>query len=98
MIIYLQINMEALNIFLKALESRLHSKRGFFVPVINTINCKFPAYKKESVEVWCIDGEYKTLISKVEVTERMVTEEEKQYVKEKLLKKTFKNILKYYGI
>lgn len=90
--------MKTLNIFLEALNSRLDNKRGFFVPKITTLDCKFPAYKNFILEVWCIDGECKTLVSKVDIIEKHTTLEEKQNIEDKLTRQTMENVLKYYGI
>ena len=92
------INMKSLNLFLEALENVFSYKRGFFVQRLYTKECKFPAYKNFILEIWCIDGEYKTLISKVDVTEKHTTVEEKENLESILTKKTIENVLNYYGI
>ncbi len=98
MTVYYQINMKSLDLFLKALETTFNNKRGIYVPrkVYNT--CKFPAYKELLLEVWCIDGEYKTLVSKVNIVNRCTTEEEKAFIEDAATIETIKNILNYYGI
>ena len=90
--------MKTLNIFLKALEETLGNKRGFYVPKKTSLACKFPAYKRIVLEVWCVDGSYETLISKVDITEKSTTIEEQENLEDKVIKDTIKNILKYYGI
>ena len=91
-------NMKSLNLFLEALESSFSNKRGFYIPRLYSNDCKFPAYKNFILEVWCIDGEYKTLISKVDITEKCTTLEEKESLEKHLIKQTIENVLKYYGI
>ena len=94
--------MKTLNIFLKALEETLGTKRGFFVPRKTSEACRFSAYKKIILEVWCIDGSYETLISKVEAVGKSsisnTTIEEQENLEDNIIKDTIKNILKYYGI
>jgi len=90
--------MESLNLFLEALENSFSHKRGIYVSRFYSENCKFPAYKNFILEVWCIDGEYKTLISKIDITGKYTTTEEKEDLKNKLIKCTMEKVLRYYGI
>lgn len=92
------INMKGLELFLKALENAFSNKRGFYVYRLYSKECKFPAYKNFILEVWCIDGECKTLVSKIDITEKHTTLEEKQNIEDKLTRQTMENVLKYYGI
>ena len=90
--------MKEIDLFLKALENTLNNKRGCYISNTCTLDCKFPAYKQMIAEVWCIDGDYKTLISKVDITEKSTTKEEYDQLKSKVIQATFENILRYYGI
>ena len=87
-----------LTLFLKALGNVLSPLRGMFVDRWFTEPTKFPAIKKVTIEVWCIDGDNRTLLSKVSATERIITEEEKQEVHNKLIIQTIENVLKHYGL
>ena len=90
--------MTSIDIFLKALSNRMDTHRGKFICNTYTKPCKFPAYKCMTIEVWNVDGEQKTLLSKEEITERMVDEEEKQNISQQLMIKSIENVLKWYGI
>ena len=76
--------MEALDIFLRALEHRLGFKDKFFVCKSETTSdIKFPAYKTCKLEIWCSDGNYNERISTVVTKQRYVSQEEKQYIEKK---------------
>ena len=92
--------MDALNIFLEALEHRLGFKDKFFISKSDTVaNDKFPAYKTYKLEVWCVDGTtYNECISTATITQRVVNPEEKSDIERKLLRATFENLLNFYGI
>lgn len=91
-------NTKSLDLFLKALELTFKGKRGTYVLKTNTYDCRFPAYKKLLVEVWYVDGSYKTLISTAEIVGKYDTTAEKEYMEDSVMQSTILNILKFYGL
>lgn len=89
--------MKELDIFLKALASRLELKNSVFIPKYAIIPTKINTIKTYDLEVWQANSETKTLISyiKVNINISEYTEEE---IKNKLLLGTITNILRYFGI
>lgn len=90
--------MEALDIFLKALEETFKGKRGIYVAKKATYDCKFAAFKRVVVEVWCVNGDYRTLVSSVESTGKYTATEDKKIMENKLITETIKSVLQYYGL
>ena len=93
--------MSPLQVFLLALEERLNSEgehKGSFVTKQNIELCSFKAYKRFTQQVWLIDGNYKKIITKVEYTAKVVTEEEKNSALNTLYHLAITEVLKYYGI
>lgn len=89
--------MKELDIFLKALASRLELKKSIFVPKYVILPTKINTVKTYDLEVWQINNESKSLISsiKLNINVSEVTEDE---IKNKLLLGTITNILKHFGI
>lgn len=89
--------MKELDIFLKALASRLELKKSIFVPKYVILPTKINTVKTYDLEVWQINNDSKSLISsiKLNINVSEVTEDE---VKNKLLLGTITNILKHFGI
>lgn len=90
--------MKELDIFLKALSNVLNNKRGFYIPRLYTKPSKFGAVKSTTIEVWCVDGEYKQLISSSSRTENIDSKEKEDEIKNLLMQETIENILKWYGL
>lgn len=87
-----------LNLFLKALQNRLSTKRGVFTPVERTIDTRYPAIKTYSIDLYLVDGEYNIVICSASATERCVTKEDKEYLKNKVAQEIIEKTLEYYGI
>lgn len=90
-------NLKSLEVFLKALEDALTFKRGYFIPIIATINSKFPAIKIIKLEVYCIDDSYRKCISSEKYSFNS-SEVSKETAIDVIIGITIKNILKFYGI
>lgn len=86
--------------FFNAIEERLLSKgkKVTLVALQNIMPCKFNAYKTINQVVWAIGEGTKLPIAEIEFTDRMVEEEEKARMKEKVDYQTMLKVLEYYGI
>ena len=89
--------MKSLDIFLTALERVMGFKKGYFNPLICTIDTKFPVIKKTQLEVFCIDGSYKECIS-TETSSFNSSEVSKEDIIDNMVIKTIENILRFYGL
>ena len=90
--------MKELDIFLKALSNRMNGKRGIYIPRLTKKPSKFGAVQTYTLEVWCVDGESKQLISSASRTENVVSLEAEAELRQLLVQETIENILKWYGL
>ena len=90
--------MNELNIFLKALSNVMKEKRGIYIPRLIKKPSKFGAVKTIIIEVWCVDGDIKHLISSTSRTENIDSKEKEVEVNNQLVQETIENILKWYGL
>ena len=90
--------MKELDIFLKALSNRMKEKRGTYIPRLAKKPSKFGAVQTYTLEVWCVDGEDKQLISSASRTENVVSLEVEAELRQLLIQETIENILKWYGL
>jgi len=93
--------MNALQLFIRALEERLNTNgthRGSYILKQNVEIGTFKAYKTYIQEVWLVDGDNKQLVAKAEVKARTTNDDEKNDVLESLYYLTIMEVLKYYGI
>jgi len=93
--------MNALQLFIRALEERLNTNgthRGSYILKQNVETGTFKAYKTYIQEVWLVDGDNKQLVAKAEVKARTTNDNEKNDVLESLYYLTIMEVLKYYGI
>jgi len=89
--------MRSLELFLKALESSLGFKDGYYIPVMSTTDSKFPAIKNLKMEVFISDHYHKERISSENYTfnSKEISREE---AIDKITILTMQNVLKRYGI
>ena len=90
--------MKELDIFLKALSNRMKEKRGTYISRLTKKPSKFGAVQTYTLEVWCVDGENKQLISSASRTENIVSLEAEAELRQLLVQETIENILKWYGL
>lgn len=90
--------MNELNIFLKALSNVIKGKRSTYIPRLTKKPSKFGAVKTYTLEVWCVDGEDRQLISSSSRTENIVSLEAETELRQLLVQETIENILKWYGL
>ena len=90
--------MKELDIFLKALSNIMKGKRGIYIPRLTKKPSKFGAVQTYTLEVWCVDGESKQLISSASRTENVVSLEAEAELRQLLVQETIENILKWYGL
>ena len=90
--------MKELDIFLKALSNIMKGKRGTYIPRLTKKPSKFGAIQTYTLEVWCVDGENKQLISSASRTENVVSLEAEAELRQLLVQETIENILKWYGL
>lgn len=90
--------MKELDIFLKALSNRMKGKRGTYISRLIKKPSKFGAIQTYTLEVWCVDGENKQLISSTSRTENVVSLEAEAELRQLLVQETIENILKWYGL
>ena len=90
--------MKELDIFLKALSNIIKGKRGTYIPRLTKKPSKFGAVQTYTLEVWCVDGENKQLISSASRTENVVSLEAEAELRQLLVQETIDNILKWYGL
>lgn len=90
--------MKELDIFLKVLSNRMKEKRGTYIPRLTKKPSKFGAVQTYTLEVWCVDGENKQLISSASRTENVVSLEAEAELRQLLVQETIENILKWYGL
>lgn len=90
--------MNELNIFLKALSNIMKGKKSTYIPRLTKKPSKFGAVKTYTLEVWCIDGENRQLISSSSRTENIVSLEAETELRQLLVQETIENILKQYGL
>lgn len=90
--------MKELDIFLKALSNRMKGKRDTYIPRLTKKPSKFGAVQTYTLEVWCVDGESKQLISSASRTENVVSLEAEAELRQLLIQETIENILKWYGL
>ena len=90
--------MKELDIFLKALSNIMKGKRGTYIPRLTKKPSKFGAVQTYTLEVWCMDGENKQLISSTSRTENVVSLEAEAELRQLLVQETIENILKWYGL
>lgn len=90
--------MKELDIFLKALSNIMKGKRGTYIPRLTKKPSKFGAVQTYTLEVWCVDGENKQLISSASRTENVVSLEAEAELRQLLVQETIENILKWYGL
>lgn len=90
--------MKELDIFLKALSNIMKGKRGTYIPRLTKKPSKFGAIQTYTLEVWCVDGDSKQLISSASRTENVVSLEAEAELRQLLVQKTIENILKWYGL
>lgn len=77
--------MNELNIFLKALTNVMKDKRGTYIPRLYSKPLKFGAVKVITLEVWCVDGDSKQLISSTSRTENVNSKEKELEVNNQLV-------------
>ena len=90
--------MKELDIFLKALSNRMKGNQSTYIPRLTKKPSKFGAVKTYTLEVWCVDGKNKQLISSTSRTENMVSLEVEVELMQLLIQETIENILKWYGL
>lgn len=90
--------MKELDIFLKALSNIMKGKRGTYIPRLTKKPSKFGAVQTYTLEVWCVDGKNKQLISSASRTENVVSLEAEAELRQLLVQETIENILKWYGL
>ena len=90
--------MKELDIFLKALSNIMKGKRGTYIPRLTKKPSKFGAVQTYTLEVWCVDGDNKQLISSASRTENVVSLEAEAELRQLLVQETIENILKWYGL
>ena len=90
--------MKELDIFLKALSNIMKEKRVTYIPRLTKKPSKFGAVQTYTLEVWCVDGENKQLISSASRTENVVSLEAEAELRQLLVQETIENILKWYGL
>ena len=90
--------MKELDIFLKALSNIMKEKRGTYIPRLTKKSSKFGAVQTYTLEVWCVDGKNKQLISSASRTENVVSLEAEAELRQLLVQETIENILKWYGL
>lgn len=90
--------MKELDIFLKALSNRKRGKQSTYIPRLTKKPSKFGAVQTYTLEVWCVDGEDKQLISSASRTENVVSLEVEAELRQLLIQETIENILKWYGL
>lgn len=90
--------MNELKIFLKALTNVMKDKRGTYIPRLYSKPSKFGAIKAITLEVWCVDGDNKQLISSTSRTENVDSKEKELEVNNQLVQETIENILRWYGL
>ena len=90
--------MKELDIFLKALSNIMKGKRGIYIPRLTKKPSKFGAVQTYTLEVWCVDGDNKQLISSTSRTENIVSLEAEAELRQLLIQETIENILKWYGL
>lgn len=90
--------MKELDIFLKALSNIMKGKRGTYIPRLTKKPSKFGAIQTYTLEVWCVDGDNKQLISSTSRTENVVSLEAEAELRQLLVQETIENILKWYGL
>ena len=90
--------MKELDIFLKALSNIMKGKRGTYIQRLTKKPSKFGAVQTYTLEVWCVDGENKQLISSTSRTENVVSLEAEAELRQLLVQETIENILKWYGL
>ena len=77
--------MNELNIFLKALTNVIKDKRGTYIPRLYSKPLKFGAVKVITLEVWCVNGDNKQLISSTSRTENVNSKEKELEVNNQLV-------------
>ena len=90
--------MKELDIFLKALSNIMKNKRVTYIPRLTKKPSKFGAVQTYTLEVWCVDGQNKQLISSTSRTENVVSLEAEAELRQLLVQETIENILKWYGL
>lgn len=90
--------MNELKIFLKALINVIKDKRGTYIPRLYSKPSKFGAVKVVTLEVWCVDGKNKQLISSTSRTENVDSIEKELEINNQLIQETIENILRWYGL
>lgn len=90
--------MNELNIFLKALTNVIKDKRGTYIPRLYSKPLKFGAVKVITLEVWCVNGDNKQLISSTSRTENVNSKEKELEVNNQLVQETIENILRQYDL
>ena len=90
--------MKELDIFLKALSNIMKNKRITYIPRLTKKPSKFGAVQTYTLEVWCVDGKNKQLISSTSRTENVVSLEAEAELRQLLVQETIENILKWYGL
>ena len=90
--------MKELDIFLKAFSNIMKGKRGIYIPRLTKKPSKFGAIQTYTLEVWCVDGKSKQLISSASRTENVVSLEAEAELRQLLVQETIENILKWYGL
>ena len=90
--------MKELDIFLKAFSNIMKGKRGTYIQRLTKKPSKFGAVQTYTLEVWCVDGENKQLISSTSRTENVVSLEAEAELRQLLVQETIENILKWYGL
>lgn len=90
--------MKELDIFLKALSNRMKGNQSTYIPRLTKKPSKFGAVQTYTLEVWCIEGEDKQLISSASRTKNVVSLEVEAELRQLLIQETIENILKWYGL
>ena len=90
--------MKELDIFLKALSNIMKGKRGIYIPRLTKKPSKFGAVQTYTLEVWCVDGDNKQLISSTSRTENVDSKEKELEINNQLVQETIENILRQYGL
>ena len=90
--------MKELDIFLKALSNIMKGKRSTYIPRLTKKPSKFGAVQTYTLEVWCVDGKNRQLISSSSRTENIVSLEAETELRQLLVQETIENILKWYGL
>lgn len=90
--------MNALDIFIKALQNRMPTKLGNLIPHYYVTPQKFPAIKEHTCEIFLVgEGQPRTIVI-CSIKDHDTTIEETNSIKERLWIEVITKLLEYYGL